>query len=1631
MKNFIRTISFMIVTVLILSSVLPVSIYASSVTTGGENNSAVVGAKTGPDDITIAITNTEELKGSIDDAINPETGYSIGRTTIDIPIAIDLYNSSYIKDASISFENSNFSIKNESIEQEKHIQSINNEVIKLNSSEIDETINLNVPVTFKKADYLSEDYFNKTVMVKLSGTYVDRNGEEKTFSKQVQTNVSWYLINKEFIADTEIVRCFTFSENNQNNVLVTLKLTSGVKNCATPEKEKTLEINIPKIRNIYPEVIVAADNFTSEQDQANEKLTLTKNIVKNENNEYKWEKENDVIYLTYIYRNIANNFYSDKKDISFKSVTTTLDYVEHGRTQNAEVKQIPLDNSDEVNNIIIASTTSTPSVNRGYIVSNTGLETNFNVKYSLNIGYAQTTNSIKLKEINNEYSSSFRTKSITVDGNELTRIFGENGKITISLKDSSDTYEITKNNTTITLPSNKEVDEMNTTAPTGVGNININMVKTINSNASTTLANKTKITGGVIIVNTDLANNQVATACEWETKIEEPTQKIHFESKFKTLSTIKKNERMILSVVLESDSIDDYLFKNPSLKITYPNVIKTISNITTNILYDDNNELSVSTTNINNENHTLTIALSGTQTRYTSSAVSKGILVQIVADYTLDRLAPTIDSAMYLEVQNANTNQTSTMLKAFKIVAPTEFIIQNKMDVTSPTNENGTSDKYYFNESRVTIEEDVEDIVIPLYSNEKHITVQGTVVNNQGSDIDNAVIMGNFPSKNSNSYSGTAFNATFDTVVMGEISVANESRRTNNNAEGTYRVYYSTNANESIDSTNWTEDVSENAKSYKIVFLTPLKNTERKDFYYRVKTPKDMTYDQHAKESFALVYGNGSLAGEQYSYLEARPIGVATKQESDFSVDISVKDYMTNQEIRDGDTVNEGEYLNVRIAITNISNRKINNVKAVIELTKNLGSVDVFTELVNHNNFGDDIEENINEINASETKIVNKILYVEAIRQFQKEGVNLEDDDPDNDAIYSIMNVKVYEGNELEFKPQQFKNKIEFKTISGITISPAESADVGIDDTFQQFFYVRNLTENDLSNVEIKGTLPNGIDYDSEANNAINIDGLTYSYNSNNREYTIKIDKIEAYSLTFRIPINFKASNYGTYELKSKAYANNQEISFNKINVTIAGAARNFEVSHTISTLTNEIKDTDTFYFNITIKNHWNIQKIVEFKDRLDDNFVVKEYTILQNDKIKSQHKNINFIDYNFIMDPEDIAEIRIKCGLKTQAEGTKINLTHKPEAICEKVKININPITINVTGTGDFVNTNNPVINGKYSISGAAWLDANNNGRREDTEQKISNITMKLIDNSTNKVAVDDFGYEQLTTTNNNGEYIFTDIPVGSYVVVAYYDADKYGCGDYQNRSVAEDLNNDFIETEYEGKIVGATNNIIVQNSNISAIDISLIPRNTFDMALEKSVTSVSVSSSNGKEANYNFNNELAKVEISNEKGVKYYFVIEYTLTLKNVGYIDGYAKSVIDYIPKGMTFNQEDNPGWYIKSDGYAYNNTLANTLIKAQNQTSVKIKLRKEMTAEQTGIIKNSAELGEVYNTEGIDDINSTSANKDSSENDYSEALVVVALSTGGQIIRVAGIVFGVLGLGAVIIAFTKNKRKKTII
>ena len=47
-----------------------------------------------------------------------------------------------------------------------------------------------------------------------------------------------------------------------------------------------------------------------------------------------------MIYITYIYRGITNSFYSDAKEVRFRSSTTTIDDTEHGQTKESMEKSI-------------------------------------------------------------------------------------------------------------------------------------------------------------------------------------------------------------------------------------------------------------------------------------------------------------------------------------------------------------------------------------------------------------------------------------------------------------------------------------------------------------------------------------------------------------------------------------------------------------------------------------------------------------------------------------------------------------------------------------------------------------------------------------------------------------------------------------------------------------------------------------------------------------------------------------------------------------------------------------------------------------------------------------------------------------------------------------------------------------------------------------------------------------------------------------------------------------------------------------------------------------------------------------------------------------------------------------------
>ena len=150
----------------------------------------------------------------------------------------------------------------------------------------------------------------------------------------------------------------------------------------------------------------------------------------------------------------------------------------------------------------------------------------------------------------------------------------------------------------------------------------------------------------------------------------------------------------------------------------------------------------------------------------------------------------------------------------------------------------------------------------------------------------------------------------------------------------------------------------------------------------------------------------------------------------------------------------------------------------------------------------------------------------------------------------------------------------------------------------------------------------------------------------------------------------------------------------------------------------------------------------------------------------------------------------------------------------------------------------------------------------------------------------------------------------------------------------------------------------------------------------------------------------------------------MEYKIKVTNEGNVAGYAKNIVDYMPKGMQFISELNPSWYIAQNGNIYSNELANTAINPGETKEIKLILLKNMTEENTGINVNTVEIYETYNEYGINDIDSKENNQSDTEDDYSQTTTLIAVQAGGKILNTAWILVVLVILLLVLYSGRKN-------
>ena len=317
------------------------------------------------------------------------------------------------------------------------------------------------------------------------------------------------------------------------------------------------------------------------------------------------------------------------------------------------------------------------------------------------------------------------------------------------------------------------------------------------------------------------------------------------------------------------------------------------------------------------------------------------------------------------------------------------------------------------------------------------------------------------------------------------------------------------------------------------------------------------------------------------------------------------------------------------------------------------------------------------------------------------------------------------------------------------------------------------------------------------------------------------------------------------------------------------------------------------------------------------------------------------------------------------------------------------------------------------YSIKGLAWLDENEDGQRQTGEKTLSGITAMLIDSKEGKIVK---GPEQ---TKEDGTYQFNELKQGDYIVLFQYDTNQYRTTEYQKNGVPAGANSDAVTKKVtlngESMNVGMIE-VSDLESSVTNMDIGLIENKICDFKLDKYVSKITVTTKEGTKQ-YGYQNEkLAKVEIRAKEIEGATVVIEYKIVVSNEGELASTVGKVIDYLPEGLTFSSELNANWSAGASGQLINTSIANQKIEPGESKELTLIATKKMTANNEGTFTNAAEIGDISNSLGIKDRDSTPANKVKTEDDYSEAEVIISVSTGiAMYVSIGILLIVVVGVG----------------
>ena len=1511
---------------------------------------------------------------------------SIKAENLKLYAEITVKNEGYLSNATLELEDSNFNIKNNILSDS--IASIDGNKVTLKQINAGTTVVVELDIEPSIGDTLTEEMLLKASDVKLSGRYMETS--YKGLSINATRTVSLDLQADESTSaelETDIITNKIFSINGTNKRMVQLLVKSRLSDNQYPIKQTTISLDVPTLSEKEPEKVdvislgtmsTNGNTSISSEDWKNEngKVEIT---IKNEDSTIQWNKDSyDELVVTFIYEESVD---ANKIEINTNSELTVYN---SGTKYTAKYTK-GIEN-DEPNGIITTQSKITSSgIYKGQIASNINAQYNTTTKLRLTNG--EIPEKITITEapdvlITETSELPVNTKYIStkINKEKMLAILGQDGNILI--KNGNSTTIITKDsevdeNGNIVIKYENPVSGLTiiTSKPVNSGILEINHTKSIIENSYTaeqlntvkTLKTKNTVTGTISVDKVE--QTVVENSSESSIEVKDTVSKAEFTVNKDTLSTMTTNKNVVLGVKLITDGVQYDLYKNPTIKIQLPSSVEDIAINGVTPLYADDFTVS---SNYDNTNKVIEIALKGEQTSHPETEATQ-MYLQINLDITLSKLTASKTDKIVMTYTNENATQyesgNGVIEKEIQISAPSGLITMHNSNTYNISGIKGINDEKQL-------------IQIPNEDSGKEINFDLALVNNLGENVKNVRILGKLPTKG-NKITGEETDNTLETILKG-VTASNAT------------IYYSenTNATSKIDNVEnrWTTTLSPNAK----VFLISLDKLDAESNYtaeYTVQLPTPLQKDAISYAEYEVVYDTNT---DKDVKTKSIAIGFATPTEIKLETSISAQ--VGNDTINSGDTIKAGEVIKYTMTVKNNGAQKLENIELKSNVTD--GTVYVTPE-PNYQHSGISYyteNTDIREIKKLIPSLAAGETYTTTYEVRSKS--DLTSDKQISNKTIAICEDTNIESSELTTKIVPSNIRV---TIKKLVEDGNELISGG---TMEYMIFVENMSNQELTNLELqfisdnfKATcLSNGDDLyliNESIPEKINIEKILPN---GNVWFKLEGDTVENSDQVSATAV-VKDSNQNSYRS-------------NKLGETLKKV--DAKISLTSPQDKTYIKEGDIVEYNIEVENTGNSQEVIEVIDNVSEYLEIQEmyvngeikFQIAETAKVDTYTSKIaNNITYRITVQAGSKATMKIVARVKNVTEE---NIDAK--TIINKAEAKVNQMT---KATSEEVTHILKLTseNIKNVINGKAWLDQNLNGAKDQNETPLSGIKVRLYNVSTNDYLKDDSGSIIETTTNENGEYSFTKIPNGQYIVLFEYDINEYEPTYYMKDGVDDSINSKVvfknITINGENKSYALTDTINLED-NISNINIGLKEKLIFDLQLDKYISKISVQNGKGTKTYDYKDSTFAKVEIHRKQIVGSVVVLEYTIKVKNNGEIAGYANNVVDYLSNGLTFSSEMNPDWYL-SGNELYTKKFANEPINPGEEKEIKLILTKTMTSENTGVVNNRAEIADAYNEYGNADINSTPNNKMSGENDLGSADVIIGISTGGSIIAYMILVF----------------------